>query len=143
MYSSLLIFYLLRRRRLCFDLDEKMWSDFQLIGEIFLTGYLFHYIPYFFVERTLFLHHYLPAFTFKTLLLCALIEHIFLLIRNILKFKFIARVFVMVVIGWVTIVCYVFQKFIVLSYGTTPLTTNDVIALRWKDTWDFIIHKNE
>ncbi|KAI4464671.1 dolichyl-phosphate-mannose--protein mannosyltransferase [Holotrichia oblita] len=34
------------------------------------------------------------------------------------------------------------MMFSVLSYGTIPLTTQDIINLRWKDTWDFIIHKN-
>jgi dolichyl-phosphate-mannose-protein mannosyltransferase len=89
-YLSLLIFYLLRRRRLCFDLDKKTWEQFQLIGEVFLTGYLIHYLPYFFVERTLFLHHYLPAFIFKTLLLVALIEHVYFITKNILKHKVIS-----------------------------------------------------
>ncbi|RZC38372.1 protein O-mannosyltransferase 1 [Asbolus verrucosus] len=141
-YSSMLIFYLLRRRRLCYDLDAKSWEQFLLIGETFLTGYLFHYLPYFFVERTLFLHHYLLAFTFKTLLLAALIEHIYSILNDVLKFKIIAYMFVMLVSLWVLVTFYVFQKFTVLCYGTTPLSTNDVVSLRWKDTWDFIIHKN-
>jgi dolichyl-phosphate-mannose-protein mannosyltransferase len=141
-YLSLLIFYLLRRRRLCFDLDKKTWEQFQLIGEVFLTGYLIHYLPYFFVERTLFLHHYLPAFIFKTLLLVALIEHVYFITKNILKHKVISYAFIISVSLWVVMIFYVFNKFTVLSYGTTPLTTNDIVDLRWKDTWDFIVHKN-
>lgn len=140
-YSGLLVFYLLRRRRLCYDLDEENWQKFQQIGEIFLTGYLFHYLPYFFVERTLFLHHYLPAFVFKTLLMAALIEHIYILLRDFLKFRIIACVYITVLLVWVGIVFCTFKKFTVLSYGTTPLTTNDIVSLRWKDTWDFIVHK--
>jgi dolichyl-phosphate-mannose-protein mannosyltransferase len=50
-----------------------------LTGEVLFGGYLIHYLPYFFVERTLFLHHYLPAFVFKVLLTAAVIEHIALL----------------------------------------------------------------
>lgn len=140
-YSCLLSFYLLRRRRLCYDLDEENWHKFQQIGEIFLTGYLFHYLPYFFVERTLFLHHYLPAFVFKTLLMAALIEHIYVVLRDFLKVKVIAYLYVLLLIVWVGIVFYTFRKFCVLSYGTTPLTTTDVVNLRWKDSWDFIVHK--
>ncbi|XP_063902721.1 protein O-mannosyltransferase 1 isoform X1 [Zophobas morio] len=141
-YFVLLIFYLLRRRRLCYDLDENTWEQFQLIGELFLIGYLFHYIPYFFVERTLFLHHYLPAFTFKTLLLAALIEHIHYLNTHIFKVKFFNYIFILLISLWLLSIFYVFLKFTVLCYGATPLTTNDIINLRWKDTWDFIVHKN-
>lgn len=61
-----------------------MWTHFIDIGEVLLAGYLFHYLPYFFVERTLFLHHYLPAFTFKVLLTAALVGHIYDLARFVL-----------------------------------------------------------
>ncbi|KAF7282332.1 hypothetical protein GWI33_002904 [Rhynchophorus ferrugineus] len=60
-YSVLLVFYLLRRQRNIFDLDEENWTKFQLI---------------------------------------------------------------------------------VLSYGNAELNTSDILGLRWKDTWDFIVHKN-
>ena len=54
-----------RRRRLCYDIPEKMWIQYQRVGEVLLSGYLFHFLPFFFVDRTLFLHHYLPAYAFK------------------------------------------------------------------------------
>lgn len=42
----------------------------------------------------------------------------------------------------VSCVLYVFKIFTVLSYGMTELTTNDIMNLRWKESWDFIVHKN-
>ena len=33
----------------------------------FIGGYLFHYIPFFFVHRVLYLHHYFPAYFFAIL----------------------------------------------------------------------------
>lgn len=141
-YCSFLVFYLLRRRRLCFDLDEENWVKFRFLGEVFLAGYLFHYLPYFFVERTLFLHHYLPAFCFKVLLMTGLIEHLYFVLRDILKLRFIAYMFIILLLLWVGLVLNVFRRFTVLSYGTTQLTTTDIVTLRWKDTWDFIVHKN-
>lgn len=42
---------------------------------------------------------------------------------------------------WIVAVIWIFRKFSVLSYGVTPLTAVDVIKLRWKNSWDFIIHK--
>lgn len=141
-YCTFLVFYLLRRRRLCYDLDEQHWQKFRFIGEVFLAGYLFHYLPYFFVERTLFLHHYLPAFCFKVLLMTGLIEHLYFVLRDILKLRFLVYLFVGLLLVWVGFVFNVFRMFTVLSYGTTQLTTGDIISLRWKDTWDFIVHKS-
>lgn len=137
----LLSFYILRRKRNCYDLDEKAWNQFKSIGEVFLMGYLFHYIPYFFTEKTLFLHHYLPAFAFKTLLLVAVLEHIYMILKN-LKIKFLLQIYVFFIICWICIIIIVFNKFLVLSYGTSVLTANDIQNLKWKHTWNFIVHKN-
>ncbi|CAH0558350.1 unnamed protein product [Brassicogethes aeneus] len=141
-YCGVLVFYMLRRRRECYDLDEKKWQTFRLIGEVFLTGYLIHFLPYFFVERTLFLHHYLPAFTFKTLLLAAVFEHLYVVFNDVLEFKVLSKALIFSVLLWLMVVFYVFKKFTVLSYGSTSLTTDDILDLRWRDTWDFIVHKN-
>lgn len=141
-YTALLIVYILRRRRHCYDLEPKDWNQFRAIGEVFLTGYLFHYLPYFFTERTLFLHHYLPAFAFKTLLLVAVLEHVYIVLKNVLKRKFLSKLFIFLIICWLGVIVLVFNKFLVLTYGTKALTANDIMNLRWKDTWDFIVHKN-
>ena len=42
-----------------------VFQEFVSIGEVLFGGYLFHYAPFFFADRTLFLHHYLPAYVFK------------------------------------------------------------------------------
>ncbi|KAG8277701.1 Protein O-mannosyl-transferase 1 [Homalodisca vitripennis] len=136
-YCSLLVFYLLRRRRQCYDLPEEEWHRFIQIGEVLLCGFLFHYLPFFFVERTLFLHHYLPAFVFKVLLLAALAEHMLFVIW---RWPLARLVFYCVVLCFVFAVLHVFRKFCVLSYGTSALSANDVMKLRWKDSWDFIVH---
>lgn len=141
-YCAFLIFYLLRRRRLCYDLDEDSWEKFRFVGEVFLLGYLFHYVPYFFVERTLFLHHYIPAFCYKVLLMAAMIEHLYFVLYNVPHLKFLSYVFVAALLVWIAVVLNVFRVFSVLSYGTTDLSTTDIISLRWRDTWDFIVHKS-
>ncbi|XP_065203314.1 protein O-mannosyltransferase 1 [Planococcus citri] len=138
LYSAIVVFYLLRRRRKCYDIDEETWQHFVKIGQILLFGYLLHYLPYFFVDRTLFLHHYLPALVFKCLLTAAVIEHISILLR---KYHFVRIFYYLLVCCWVISVFWIFRKFCVLSYGIAPLSSLDVIKLRWKDSWDFIIHK--
>lgn len=66
---------------MCFDITHEEWNKFSNIGSILLIGYLLHFLPFIFVEKTLFLHHYLPAFIFKLLLTAATIEHLYYLIR--------------------------------------------------------------
>ena len=57
-----LVFYLLRPQRLCFDIDESEFEKYVQTGETLPSGYFAHYHPYSFYDRTLFLHHYLPAY---------------------------------------------------------------------------------
>ncbi|KOC67579.1 Protein O-mannosyltransferase 1 [Habropoda laboriosa] len=140
-YTFLLIFYMLRRRRMCFDIAHEEWNKFSNIGSILLTGYLLHFLPFIFVERTLFLHHYLPAFVFKLLLTSATIEHLHYLIGNRYKHNFLMYILKFSTVIWMIFIIYVFKKFAVLSYGTTHLSAKEVLKLRWRDTWDFIIHK--
>ncbi|XP_070164054.1 protein O-mannosyltransferase rt isoform X1 [Polyergus mexicanus] len=140
-YSGLLIFYLMRRRRKCFDIAEEEWEKFVNNAYVLLTGYLLHFLPFLFVERTLFLHHYLPAFIFKVLLTAATIDHLYYLIGTHRPWNISLYILTCGTIAWILFVIYVFKKFIVFSYGTSALSAKDVIKLRWKDTWDFIVHK--
>ncbi|XP_068974791.1 uncharacterized protein [Bombus flavifrons] len=140
-YSSLLIFYMLRRKRMCFDIAYEEWKKFVNVGSMLLAGYLLHFLPFIFVERTLFLHHYLPAFIFKLLLTAATIEHLYYIIRVRYQHNFLIYTLKFCTIVWMTFIIYVFKKFIILSYGTTHLSAKEVLKFRWKDTWDFIIHK--
>ena len=52
------------------------WQHYLFVGELLVGGYLLHYVPYMSADRTLFLHHYLPAVTFKILVLAALLDHL-------------------------------------------------------------------
>lgn len=73
--------------------------------------------------------------------MAALLEHIYVLLRDVLKLRVIAYLYILLLLVWLVFVFYTFKKFTVLSYGTTALSTSDVVSLRWKDTWDFIVHK--
>merc|ERR1712088_620651 len=116
LYTSLLVFYLLRRRRLIFDIPETEFASFCTAGEVLLTGFLLHYLPFFFSDRASLLSRVIGARPLR--LLCT-----------------------GVTLAWLAAVVYVFHKFSVLSYAHTALSANDVRDLRWKDTWDLIIHK--
>ena len=80
LYAGLLVIYLLRRRRQCFDIQEDEFQEYCRVGEVLFTGYLLHYIPYFFFDRTLFLHHYLSAYLFQIMLTAYVITHCYKLL---------------------------------------------------------------
>ena len=52
------------------------WQNYIFRGQLLVGGYLLHYLPYMSADRTLFLHHYLPAVIFKILVLAALLDHL-------------------------------------------------------------------
>lgn len=93
------------------------------------------------MDRTLFLHHYLPAYIFKILLLSYIIEHIYQILQLHEKTRPLTNLFILGLTVWIAYVALTFKKFSVLNYGNTDLTESDLMNLRWKDTWDFILHK--
>lgn len=110
---------------------------FQNIGFTLFLGYLVNFLPYFFVERTLFLHNYLPALVYKICLLCYLVEHVYETLQRSRR-SFLTFAYKVLVIAWLFYVFHVFRTFLSVSYGRTKLTTDCVMKLRWRDTWDFI-----
>jgi len=140
-YCVLLVFYLLRQRRQCFDIHAEQWSLFETAGQILLIGYAFHFVPYFFVDHTLFLHHYLPALTFQLLLTAAIVEHLSYLTRLVFARQFFNWVFVLMVLSWMSGILFMFKKFSPLSYGSGPMNASQIGELKFKESWDFIIHK--
>lgn len=113
----------------------------QTIGFTFLGGYLVHFLPYLCVERTLFLHNYLPALVYKLLLLCAVIEHVHDVLKEVIRSSFLVLCYRLAIVFWVGAVVMTFCRFAPLSYGLTKFSADDILGLRWKDTWDFIMHR--
>uniref|UniRef100_A0A1A9WGH5 Protein O-mannosyltransferase 1 n=1 Tax=Glossina brevipalpis TaxID=37001 RepID=A0A1A9WGH5_9MUSC len=142
-YAVLGLFYILRKQRLCYDIDFQEWQRFLTIGHIYFVGYLMHYLPFFFVERTLFLHHYLPAFLFKLLLLCYVVEHIDYLFRRYCgRLWWMVRLYRLLVLLWLMTIVAIYIRFLPISYGLKKLTADEIIKLRWKDTWDFVLQRD-
>lgn len=51
------------------------WSHWVLAGALCTGGWALNYLPFFLMERMLFLYHYLPALTFQILLLPIVLQH--------------------------------------------------------------------
>lgn len=54
-----------------------VFQEFIDVGEVLMAGYLFHFVPFLFYDRTLFIHHYLLAYVFKLMLTAFLMVHIY------------------------------------------------------------------
>lgn len=140
-FGALLALRALRARRLAAPPAGRAAARFSTAAHVLFLGYWLHYLPYFFLDRTLFLHHYLPAYVFKILLLAFVIEHVYFSLQLWERARPFTNVFVLCVIVWLAYVMVTFKKFSVLNYGSSDLTETELMSLRWKDTWDFILHK--
>nr|XP_022326265.1 protein O-mannosyl-transferase 1-like [Crassostrea virginica] len=136
-YLGLFVLYLMRRQRGVFDLSEGHWNHFVFLGELLVGGYLLHYLPFFLTERTLFLHSYLPCVIYKILALAALTDHLYYLSN---RFSYIPTMLTAFVLGLVTCMVWAFYKLSPFTYGGTSLRAEEILALMWRDTWDFLIH---
>lgn len=53
-----------------------VWFQFVCLGCVCVGGWAVNFVPYFLMEKTLFLYHYLPALCYLYVLSPALLEHI-------------------------------------------------------------------
>ncbi|XP_059116028.1 protein O-mannosyl-transferase 1 isoform X1 [Peromyscus eremicus] len=135
-YTLLFFWYLLRRRRSICDLPEDAWSHWVLAGALCTGGWALNYLPFFLMERMLFLYHYLPALTFQILLLPIVLQHVS---DHLCRSQLQKNVFSALVVAWYSSACHVSNMLRPLTYGDTSLSPGELQALRWKDSWDILI----
>ncbi|XP_051041119.1 protein O-mannosyl-transferase 1 isoform X4 [Phodopus roborovskii] len=137
-YTLLFFWYLLRRRRSICDLPEDAWSHWVLAGALCTGGWAINYLPFFLMERMLFLYHYLPALTFQILLLPIILQHVS---DHLCRSQIQKNIFSALVVAWYSSACHVSNMLRPLTYGDTSLSPGELRALRWKDSWDILIRK--
>lgn len=137
-YVLLLFWYLLRRRRCIRDLPEDCWLRWVLAGAVCAGGWAVNYLPFFLMEKTLFLYHYLPALAFQILLLPVVLQHV---ADRLCRSPLLRSVFASLVVAWYSCACHVFNTLRPLTYGDRSLSPGELKALRWKDSWDILIRK--
>ncbi|GFO21748.1 protein o-mannosyltransferase 1 [Plakobranchus ocellatus] len=136
-YMILIAWYLLRRQRALFDIPEDQWRHLWFLGELFVGGYFLHYFPFFMCDRTLFLHHYLPAVPYKVLALVALGDHLYSTAsRNSVLYQTIKFGSVVLISAAV----YNFLSLMVFTFASHSPTQQQLEDLTWIATWDFLYH---
>uniref|UniRef100_A0A8D2J5L5 Protein O-mannosyl-transferase 1 n=1 Tax=Varanus komodoensis TaxID=61221 RepID=A0A8D2J5L5_VARKO len=137
-YVTLLLGYLLRRRRNIRDIPEEAWQQWVLAGGLCLGGWAVNYLPFFLMEKTLFLYHYLPAVTFQMLLVPVVLQHTS---DHLCRSRLSKSMHSAFVVAWLSAVYLAYRTFRPLTYGEPPLSKAELQALRWKDSWDILIRK--
>ncbi|XP_077003383.1 protein O-mannosyl-transferase 1 isoform X2 [Tamandua tetradactyla] len=137
-YALLSCWYLCRRRRRVCDLPEDSWLRWVLAGTLCGGGWAVNYLPFFLMEKTLFLYHYLPALTFQIILLPVVLQHVR---EHLCRSQLQRNVFSALIVAWYSSACHVFIALRPLTYGDKSLSASELRALRWKDTWDILIRR--
>uniref|UniRef100_A0A8C1LQ60 Protein O-mannosyl-transferase 1 n=1 Tax=Cyprinus carpio TaxID=7962 RepID=A0A8C1LQ60_CYPCA len=132
-YSLMFLTYLPRRRRKVEDIPQDTWEQLVLAGVICFGGWAVNYLPFFLMEKTLFLYHYLPALTFKILQIPVVIEHLYI---HVLR-----KAFGGVILGVLCSVYVSYHNLSPLTYGQPALSSDELAALRWRESWDILLRK--
>ncbi|XP_053337154.1 protein O-mannosyl-transferase 1 [Clarias gariepinus] len=137
-YMVLFFTYLLRRRRKIEDIPKDSWEQLVLAGVVCSGGWAVNYLPFFLMEKTLFLYHYLPAVTFQILQIPVVVEHLY---THTLRSPAYKKAFGGVILAALCSVYICYRTFSPLTYGQSELSSEQLDALRWRDTWDILVHK--
>ena len=109
-------------------LNVKQQSFLYTKGSFFFLCYIFHYIPFFFMERILYFHHYLPCYVFNSM--------IFVTVFQIVMEYFTILCRKISVLILCSCMAVTFWKFSVLSYGTKQ-NKEYFHSIQWKKGWHF------
>ncbi|ROL40956.1 Protein O-mannosyl-transferase 1 [Anabarilius grahami] len=137
-YCLLFLTYLLRRRRKVEDIPQDAWEQLVLAGVVCFGGWAVNYLPFFLMEKTLFLYHYLPALTFKILQIPIVIEHLYI---HVMRSPAQRKAFGGVILAVLCSVYVSYRNLSPLTYGWPALTSDEIAALRWRESWDILLRK--
>lgn len=132
------VLMLMRRRRKLYDVSESQFQHFTNIMIVCGGGFVVNFLPYFFVERSLFLYFYLPCIVYKHLFLASLNQFLETWFNSFTRLKVVITLIQALLL---TAFLYNFWTFLPLSYGSGNLSASEIEKLRWRSTWLFIIHK--
>ncbi|XP_059406116.1 protein O-mannosyl-transferase 1 isoform X2 [Carassius carassius] len=137
-YCLMFLTYLPRRRRKVEDIPQDSWEQLVLAGVICFGGWAVNYLPFFLMEKTLFLYHYLPALTFKIVQTPIVIEHLCI---HVFRSSAQRKAFGGVILAFLCSVYVSYHNLSPLTYGQPALSSDELAALRWRESWDILLRK--
>lgn len=119
---------MLRAQRGYNDLKDSRVRFYDQTCGFLVLGWALHYLPFFLMNRQLFLHHYLPALYFSILLLAVVFDFATSTLRR--RFRLVAGLLATLV------VLAGFVRYSALTYGS-DWTLAACEKARWRKAWDF------
>ncbi|KAB7493705.1 Protein O-mannosyl-transferase 2 [Armadillidium nasatum] len=124
------------------DLRNKQRRELSLNACGWLTlAWALHYLPFYFMGRILYFHHYFPALLFSSMLTGVVLDYLLHSIMNIFP-KILATSLHFIFIGLIySSLIYSFYLFSPLAYGmfegSSENENSTVRGLKWLETWEF------
>ncbi|KAF9949516.1 hypothetical protein BGZ72_008706 [Mortierella alpina] len=128
LYAVIRILLVVRDKRGYRDNFRGLRDYYELSGGFFFMGWCYHYLPFFLMDRQLFLHHYLPALYFAILMLCVTFDLACRFIPN--RYRLAALIVVS------SIAILVFRARAPLTYGS-QWTRSQCEGSKMLKTWDY------
>ena len=137
---ALLLSSLFSSRRAGEEEEEVRSSPHLAAAATLLGAWAVHYLPFFFMFRVLYVHHYYPALYFSSLLSSVLLDHLLRRatsrlphqLRPVATLSFLVAVF--------AVLAYTFHLFAPITYGHSEEEAKHANStlhhLHWLDRWD-------
>ncbi|KAM4014562.1 protein O-mannosyl-transferase 2 isoform 2-T2 [Anomaloglossus baeobatrachus] len=126
------------------SLSSEVMDVFTLLlegGGQLMSGWLLHYLPFFFMGRVLYYHHYFPAMLFSSMLTAVTFWSLLQLGAAILRPSCRGAVCAVGMTLLSMTLLYSFYLFHPLAYGMVgslaDAADSPMAGLRWMDSWDF------
>ncbi len=122
-------------------LERSSFSRQLVLGSpasFLVVSWMWHYVPFFGMNRQLFLHHYLPALYFAVLLMAIMMDALLSAATSLPRLSRAAgdRIRLALLAAFVLTTVVVFFKFAPLAYAT-KMTKSQCMRLKWLPRWDF------
>jgi len=145
-YAGVMLADTLARRRGIDPIEPAVRTRMIHSAGFFVLAWFFHYMPFFLMGRSLFLHHYLPALIMNYLLYAAIFQFMFIQgVDSPVSLGAPRRHATRTVKNWLSWVAAVilvgmqaevFWYFVPITYGSAGLDVDGVKARQWLKTWD-------
>ncbi|KAK8858417.1 hypothetical protein IAR55_002644 [Kwoniella newhampshirensis] len=128
LYLGMRALLVLREKRGFRDLHKPKIAFYDEVCTFCIIGWALHYLPFFLMQRQLFLHHYLPALYFAVLLFCTVFDYLTSSIKPRTRIQVGAVVLILAVWNW--------NHWSPLTYAG-PWSKGKCEKGKWLRTWDF------
>lgn len=106
-----------------------------------LLAWALHYLPFYFMGRILYFHHYFPALLFSSMLTGVLLDYVLESLPQLLPSQLASATYLSLTVLVFSTLGYSFYLFAPLSYGMHEVNvdpSNSTLQhLRWLNTWEF------